>query len=458
MARPSSAELIDRTVVVSGRITNAATGQVELGRPVGTVRYFKSAQLARYPDGAMLKLTFRVSSGVGANSRQLVKHAELDPTTRFWVGVSGLETAEENDIINHLAAKLLRDDTEDDERDQFMASLTTAIVNAKSDSSVMSIAHGMTFDEAQDLIERVDDGTFPEINFSLEEHSVEDMPDSHADTVMNSLEYVDDHHIPASLRPMFAVAAQVIQSGGCINLLLTGESGYGKTSAYEALGRWLDVPVVMVNCSVLRTEEEWFGRRGAVNGTTVFTPTTMTEALIRGNCVIVLDEINRVEPFIHNSLFPLLDHRRSTEVQGEVIQVGPGVIFAATANVGSQYAGTSVMDAALVNRFDMTGRVNMLDAKQEVSVVLRKYPNAERKDITNLVTMMDKLRRELGGDALESTLDISTRTTLKVARLMLSGLTARVACEYVITNNCSPVDSKRVTDILNSQLGMMPTL
>ena len=140
-----------------------------------------------------------------------------------------------------------------------------------------------------------------------------------------------------------------------INVLLTGETGTGKTSFTQHLAGLTRRPYFLVNCGIMQEPQEWFGQmlfepsRG-----TYYQVSEFVRALGTENCIICIDELNRSEnPKVTNALMELLGETRTTWV--DVIRmrfnVAHGVIFMATINEGSAYTGVDPLDIAMRGRF-----------------------------------------------------------------------------------------------------------
>lgn len=234
-----------------------------------------------------------------------------------------------------------------------------------------------------------------------------------------------------------------------VKVLMVGPSGYGKTSVPEALARNWGLKFLRWDCANVRDPEEFFGYREAVDGSTKFVPTEFTRTVREGNCIIVLDELNRLEPYLSNSLFPMLDHAGKTIVHGEEIAVGENVIFFGTINVGYQFTGTFQLDAALLNRFDVKVSVRPLPSNVETELIVSRA-GVEREVASQIVSIMKKLR-DLNSNG-ELNLDASTRVSLQIGDLVGVGLDIRSAIAYVVINGIEETEAKKVVDIVSSVL------
>jgi len=140
--------------------------------------------------------------------------------------------------------------------------------------------------------------------------------------------------------------------------------------------------------------------------------------------VVVLDELNRINPLIANTLLPLLDGRRSTylEEAGGKIKVGKNVVFFATTNEGREYTGTISLDLATSDRMSTLIEVSYLAAKEEIDLLHRRT-GLNRDDCAKLVDIATQVRRKYFSDSGDSfTRSISTRVLLNAAeKLHLAG-------------------------------------
>jgi MoxR-like ATPase len=277
-------------------------------------------------------------------------------------------------------------------------------------------------------------------------------------------EWVNGIWVQPDMRGIFPIANNVIELGQHINILLTGPSGYGKTTFFQALADYLEIPLLYVNCATITDTKAWFGTHEARDGSTHFMPSEFTKFIEKGNCVIVLDEANRLEPWLSNSLMPILDHRRQTEVHGRTITAAPGIVFGLTMNIGARYAGVSVVDAAFMNRVDIGAEVEapppaierlILDGRYGMMKSVPHTPtgraNGERinlgqRDIEAIVSVVNELRQFV--ERNEANLDVSTRTSNKVAKLMTWGATIADAFRFVVVFAADVDTRKGVLDIL----------
>ncbi len=265
----------------------------------------------------------------------------------------------------------------------------------------------------------------------------------------------DGFYYPPAARRVFTIADRMAKEDQTATVMMVGPSGYGKTTIPMKFAEKTGRKFVRVNCASIRDPEEWFGFREARAGDTVFEATEFSDAIRDGCSVVVLDEVNRIEPWLHNTLFPLLDFGRKTRVHNVDFPIGENVIFVLTINRGLEYAGTFEMDQAFINRVHMTVHVGPPPPEEETRILMQRIPKLNERDATKIISTAGALRQVV--EKGEMYVDCSTRATLKIAQVMKFGLGIREAFHDVIeTVALTEEDQKKIADILNSRLGVMP--
>lgn len=202
-----------------------------------------------------------------------------------------------------------------------------------------------------------------------------------------------------------------------MNTLLVGPQGCGKTSVAYHYAAKINLPLLKMNCPLVREPRDWFGAKRADNGSVYWDKALFAEATARGNVVICLDEITRATPNVLNSLLPLLDWTRESYVEEakEKLKVGPNTYFFATANIGSQFTGTFKLDSALADRFGAIIECGFLPENDEKLLLVQRTGVAE-STAANLVKVANMVRKE-NNTSGKLTETISTRVLLDVAQL-----------------------------------------
>jgi Holliday junction resolvasome RuvABC ATP-dependent DNA helicase subunit len=234
-----------------------------------------------------------------------------------------------------------------------------------------------------------------------------------------------------------------------VKILAFGESGYGKTTLAQHIAYISNMDCFRMNCATVRDPEEWFGQRAAKDGSTFFEKSAFIQKVEAGNCVIILDEFNRMEPWVGNSLYPMMDDDAHTTIMNEVVRVGPNVIFFATVNLGFEYSGTFSMDAAMSNRFNFFVEVGEYDQSVESTIVMKRFPSIKSVKVISQIVETARAIRHL------KLIGCTLRTIIQVAEAVEAGMPVRKAWQHVFVYRC-PQDGavnvrKEVIDIINSK-------
>jgi MoxR-like ATPase len=220
------------------------------------------------------------------------------------------------------------------------------------------------------------------------------------------------------------------------NIMLVGPHGCGKSESCQQYAAKRNLMFYETNCSLYREPRDFFGFKGASGGNTYMQKASLIKAFQTENAVILLDEINRAVPSVSNSLYSLLDDRRSVYFDeiGQV-NVAKGVTVFSTKNIGMQYSGTMPSDRSLSDRFKITFEVTYLPEDKEVQVLMKRTKINEQ-DANLLVKFANTVRSKASeaSSALRET--ISTRALIGCAEVFAA--IGKDAVDYTIL----PVYSK----------------
>jgi nitric oxide reductase NorQ protein len=165
------------------------------------------------------------------------------------------------------------------------------------------------------------------------------------------------------------------------------------------------------------------GTKGVKNGATFFKESRFVEAIETPGCVVCLDEVNRCTPNILNMLLPLLDHRGEVYVEelDRNVEVADGVVFMATANIGSQFSGTYRFDEAVVSRFTYRFEVSFLEEDEEAQMIQNRCGITD-EDARLLAKLAGTLRSKIDSYGGTLTKLVSTRQLIATAQLIATGI------------------------------------
>lgn len=236
------------------------------------------------------------------------------------------------------------------------------------------------------------------------------------------------------------------------NVLVTGLQGNGKTSLCIQFAAAYNRPIFISPCVTMQEPREWWGEmlyrpdRGTYYQTSLF-----VEAVQVSNCVIVLDDLNRVEnPKVANPLFPLLDDRRETYLQelGQYLRVAPGIVFFATVNEGWEFQGIDPIDRAFRDRFHQVELPMMREGDLAQIIILKT--GLQKAQAVRLAAFALAITEspEIEGN-------ISTRQILLVAEDLAYGASIQDALKLTLLPNFSSDARQQVMLLAQTHLEIM---
>jgi len=162
---------------------------------------------------------------------------------------------------------------------------------------------------------------------------------------------------------------------------------------------------------------------------TYFNQSSFVRAIQTKNAIIVLDELTRISHDGLNILIPVVDptqrYLRLDEAENTpVISVADGVCFIATANIGSEYTATKVLDRAMATRFPVKVEMLPLDREELIQLINVLYPSLDTKKgslMWNLCDISHKTVNELKKEEPRLTSLIPTGAVVEMAQLVMDG-------------------------------------
>ena len=235
------------------------------------------------------------------------------------------------------------------------------------------------------------------------------------------------------------------------NIMMVGPAGSGKTLAGTLAATALNRPFFSFNLGATQDpRSSLIGNTQFSNESgTFFSESAFISAITTPNAVILLDELSRAHPEAWNILMTVLDLnqryvRLDEKVGAPIIRVAQGVSFIATANIGSEYTSTRVLDRALTDRF-VTIEMDVLTPEQEANLLSFKFPAAPKKLIAALTDISNTLRQELVSEMPKVSTSISTRAMVEIVSIICDGFTLEEAAEVAIypMYDSAGIDSER---------------
>ena len=221
------------------------------------------------------------------------------------------------------------------------------------------------------------------------------------------------------------------------NIMMTGPSGCGKTDVTFKAAKALDREVIYFNLGATQDPRSTLiGNTHYSKDTgTYFSESLFVSAIQKPNTVILLDELSRAHPEAWNILMTVLDPiqrylRLDEKSDSPTIKVAKGVSFIATANIGSEYTATRVIDRALLDRFAIL-EMDVLSYEQEYQLLSSKC-TVNQETLLKLCDIIKDIRKEVKSDTPRISTTISTRATLEIVELLTDAFTLEQAIEILV--------------------------
>lgn len=248
------------------------------------------------------------------------------------------------------------------------------------------------------------------------------------------------------------------------NIMMVGPAGSGKTEAAKALPTATDRPFFYFNLGATQDPRSTLiGNTHFKNNETLFDESAFIKAIKTENAVILLDELSRAHPEAWNILMTVLDEgqrylRLDENIDAPLVNVASGVSFIATANIGTEYTSTRVLDRALMDRFEVI-EVDILSKEREHALLGKRFGNkVEDSLLESVADIADVTRKEWRSDEGKLSTMISTRMTVRICELLADGFTLEEASEVGILpffDASGGADSERlfVKQVIQKHLG-----
>jgi MoxR-like ATPase len=228
------------------------------------------------------------------------------------------------------------------------------------------------------------------------------------------------------------------------NILLLGPTRCGKTKAAHSVVKALNKTDKFFYFNMGSTQD---ARAMLIGNTffkkesgTVFAASQFVKAITTKDSFILLDEITRGHCDAWNILMPVIDstqrYLRLDETEtSEVIHVAEGVTFMATANVGTEYTATRVLDKAVSARFPVKIEMEPLGKLDEIKLLNINNPNAtveEKNAFISICEIAEHTRKQFKKEDSKITTFIPTGAVIELAELIVDGFELSEIAEVAI--------------------------
>jgi hypothetical protein len=259
----------------------------------------------------------------------------------------------------------------------------------------------------------------------------------------------DEHfHVSDSVKSLLRTVEKISRTRP-VNVALRGPTGAGKTSLPEWFAWRTRRPFFIFDTPTIRETVDAFGQRTLEHDEegrahVALQLSGLMQAIQTPRACVVIDEATRAHASILNGLLALLDHRKRVWLDAlqANIEMAPGVVIFVTANIGSEYTGTWIWDAAFENRMDFQLDVGYLEQSAEQSVLERK--TGASPHLARAFVEIANITRARVADTKEPLPHaISTRQLLRACEGVQAGLSALEALEYTIVPTYSAEGGSR---------------
>jgi nitric oxide reductase NorQ protein len=222
------------------------------------------------------------------------------------------------------------------------------------------------------------------------------------------------------------------------NIMMVGPAGCGKTQAAKDLPAATNRPFFYFNLGATQDPRATLiGNTHFKDGQTTFDESAFVKAIQTKDAVILMDELSRAHPEAWNILMTVLDEgqrylRLDEDIDSPLVKVAPGVSFIATANIGTEYTSTRVLDRALMDRFEII-EVDILSLSQEEALLTRRFGDSVSANMIHAVAdIADATRKEWRSEEGKLTTMVSTRMTVRICELLADGFSLTEAAEVAV--------------------------
>jgi cobaltochelatase CobS len=204
---------------------------------------------------------------------------------------------------------------------------------------------------------------------------------------------------------------------------LWGHAGTGKTTMWEQISHYLNMPAIRVQHTLNMEEAHVIGQTLANEKGTYFEPGPLPMAM-RNGWTYVADEYDRAVPGVLSCYQPVLEGKpliiKEAPPEWRVVKPHPNFRFVATGNSNGSgdetglYQSTLTQDASNYSRFGIVEKVNYMPQDQERAILMGKTGIA-KEDAQRLVQFATDVRKQY--DARQLTNPIGPRELLYAATL-----------------------------------------
>jgi len=217
----------------------------------------------------------------------------------------------------------------------------------------------------------------------------------------------------------FADVQRQLKVKNPVNVYIYGETGLGKTTSVLSAAKQAGRVVIRVPISYFTEVDDLFGGLRLVNGTMVYNKGPAVLAMELG-AILLLDELDRINPQVATELFPVLEHRGYLiKKLNKMVYPKPGFCVFATGNsrgkgdLTGKY-NTQLLDSALLDRFEIAIPFESPTESELIEIITSSGFELSEDIVNHLAAWHKQVKKSYEAGAVNDI--ISTRKILTVAK------------------------------------------
>jgi hypothetical protein len=234
---------------------------------------------------------------------------------------------------------------------------------------------------------------------------------------------------------------------------LYGDRATGKSEFVKQFALRTGRPFVRINFDRNLERMEFLGAMQMVNGNTVWVDGSLLKALRTQGCVILLDEVTLGRTENMAVLHSILESHGEFVIAdtGERVSRAPGVMIFVADNTNGcgdesgRFIGTQPVNAAFVDRFWATIKLDYLSEQDEIKVLMSRT-GAGNDDATKVVKLLNKCRAQVGSDIIDAP---SMRPAMAMCEMLTAGVGFEAAWTVTVVNKSPLLAQEHLRQMLN---------
>lgn len=231
-------------------------------------------------------------------------------------------------------------------------------------------------------------------------------------------------------------------------VMLTGPTGCGKSRFVEKMAAELNIPLIQVACNEETSSVDLLGRFLIKGTNTIWQDGPVTKSVKEG-CILYLDEISEAREDVIVVLHPLADYRRQIYLDRTCETISAKENFMLTASYNPEYQKSfKELKPSTKQRF-VCIQFDYPEKNTEIEIINHET-GLSKNTASVLVNYANKIRNFKEMEISET---ISTRLLINASKLIISGMTEKMAC---YTSIISPLtDDKDIQENLKDILNII---